>query len=177
MLAKRDPQINIFPTISGAGGINGDIVIGGGLLPTLTLGGRLNGGNNGVGGGASATVGVGGGMLPTMLAGGGVQGALDGLVVQGAASATASEGGMLFGLIPPANGGVNGVGEAGLLISTGIHGILGGSGAAWATLGGGGLIMPSSTIGANIAGHFGVIFDNARNTQSSSSSSTPTSGP
>ncbi|KAJ2710970.1 hypothetical protein H4R19_003480 [Coemansia spiralis] len=176
-MVKRAPQTSstpslvIFPTISGNGGIQGDLVIGGGIFPTLTIGGHLLGNNNGVGVGASATVGVGGQILPTILAGGGAAVGLDGMIIDGGASATAAEGGMLLGFIPPANAGVSAGGDLGLLISNGLHGLVGANGGAWATLGGGGLVMPSSTIAANIAAHFGAIFNNARSTSSSSSAS------
>ncbi|KAJ2770850.1 hypothetical protein IWQ56_002013 [Coemansia nantahalensis] len=172
---KRAPQSSppplvIFPTLSGNGGIMGDIVIGGGILPTLTIGGHLNAGSSGLGIGASATVGVGGQILPTMMAGGGAAGGIGGGIIDAGLSATVAEGGM-FGLIPPANAGIRAGGDVGLMLSSGLHGLVGANGGAWATLGGGGLLMPSSTIAGNIAAHFGALLNNARATSSSSSSS------
>ncbi|KAJ2758755.1 hypothetical protein IWQ57_006738, partial [Coemansia nantahalensis] len=136
---KRAPQSSppplvIFPTLSGNGGIMGDIVIGGGILPTLTIGGHLNAGSSGLGIGASATVGVGGQILPTMMAGGGAAGGIGGGIIDAGLSATVAEGGM-FGLIPPANAGIRAGGDVGLMLSSGLHGLVGANGGAWATLG------------------------------------------
>ncbi|KAJ2623304.1 hypothetical protein GGI26_002532 [Coemansia sp. RSA 1358] len=176
--AKREPATSssshgFFPSISGQGVIQGDVVLGGGILPTLTLGGILNGGNNGFGAGASATVGIGGRVLPTIAVGGGAAAAVNGLLLNGQVSGTASEGGWLSGLVPPANaGGILGA-EGGLLFSSGIHGVLGVNGGGWATAGYGGFFIPSSTIAINFGGNIGGILDNTVATPTSMSSSTP----
>ncbi|KAI9479722.1 hypothetical protein BX667DRAFT_529874 [Coemansia mojavensis] len=176
-VAKREPQNTpsptgpgpILPSISGNGVIQGDVVLGGGILPTLTLGGIIDGNNNGFGAGASATVGLGGRVLPTVAVGGGASAGINNMIINGAVSGTVSEGGWLSGIIPPANAGASLGAEGGVLVSNGIHGILGANGGAWATLGYGGIFIPSSTIAANIGGNVGVLLDNARATPTSSS--------
>ncbi|KAJ1882344.1 hypothetical protein LPJ57_001000 [Coemansia sp. RSA 486] len=104
------------------------------------------------------------------MAGGGAIGGINNMVLAGGASATASEGGWLSGLVPAANAGGSVGGEAGLLFSNGIHGILGANGAGWATANYGGFFIPSSSVAANVGGNFGFILDNGRATSSSSSS-------
>ncbi|KAJ2213724.1 hypothetical protein EV179_003624 [Coemansia sp. RSA 487] len=154
------------------GVIQGDVTLGGGFLPTLTLGGILDGNNNGFGAGASATVGLGGRVLPTIAVGGGAAAAINGLVVNGAVSGTASEGGWLNGLVQPANAGGQLAAEAGLLFSNGMHGILGANGGGWATLGYGGMLIPASTLAINFGGNIGGVLDNTQVTPTPSSSTT-----
>ncbi|KAJ2640642.1 hypothetical protein IW137_003378, partial [Coemansia sp. RSA 1287] len=76
-----------MPSASGHGVIQGDIVIGGGIFPTMSLGGVINGNNNGLGAGASTTV------------GGGASDGINNLAINGAVSGTALEGGWMDGRI------------------------------------------------------------------------------
>ncbi|KAJ2004934.1 hypothetical protein GGI04_002429, partial [Coemansia thaxteri] len=150
----------LLPSISGQGVIQGNVVLGGGILPTLTLGGAINGGNNGFGVGASATVGLFGKVLPTVSVGGGAAAGVGNNLAVAALSATVSEGGGLNGLVAPANAGVSVNGEVGLQFSNGVHGLVGGNGGVWGTAGYGGFFIPSSTAMANFGGNFELLFNN-----------------
>ncbi|KAJ1857983.1 hypothetical protein GGH12_000626 [Coemansia sp. RSA 1822] len=103
---------------------------------------------------------MGGRVLPTVAVGGGASAGINNLVVNGAVSGTASEGGWLSGLIPAANAGASLGAEGGVLLSNGVHGLVGANGGAWGTVGYGGIFRPSSTLAANIGGNVGFLLDN-----------------
>ncbi|KAJ2854715.1 hypothetical protein GGI22_004399 [Coemansia erecta] len=161
---RQAPSGGLLPGLSGQGVMQGDVTLGGGILPTITLGGIINGNNNGFGAGASATVGLGGGPLPTVMAGGGAAAAMNGLVFNGALSATASQGGGFNSLLQPANVGGSVGAEAGLLVANGLHALAGVNGAGWATLGYGGIFIPPSSLAIDLGGNFGGIIDNIKAT-------------
>ncbi|KAI8323608.1 hypothetical protein GQ54DRAFT_303251 [Martensiomyces pterosporus] len=154
----------MLPRVSGNGIVQGSIVLGGGILPTLMLGGLIYGYTKGVGLGGSATVGIGGNVLPTAAFGGGVAGAVSQLIVNGAASATALEDGWLNGFVPAMNNGASVGGEIGVLLSKGIHAVLGWNGGGWDTIRYGGHFIPTSTLAINIGGDFGFEASNAKTT-------------
>ncbi|KAJ1763149.1 hypothetical protein IWW43_005537 [Coemansia sp. RSA 1935] len=149
-----------MPSASGHGGIQGNILIGGGIFPTMSLGGVINGNNNGLGAGASTTIGVGGHILPTVAVGGGAPDGINNLAINGAVSGTALEGGWLGGLVPVANTGFSVGGEGGVQLSNGLRGFAGANGGAWDTLGYGGIFRPSSTLAGIVGGNINLLFGN-----------------
>ncbi|KAJ1937652.1 hypothetical protein GGF37_005115, partial [Kickxella alabastrina] len=82
-------------------------------MPTLSVGGLVNGGDTGYKLGASATLGGGGRVLPSVAFGGGFAGAINQLVANIAGSVMVYEGGWLNGLVPTASVGVSAGGQAG----------------------------------------------------------------
>ncbi|KAJ2630467.1 hypothetical protein H4R22_002646, partial [Coemansia sp. RSA 1290] len=124
-----------FLNPSGSGLANANLILGGGILPTFTLGGALAGGDNQIGFGGSQTLGIGGGPLPTLMAGGGFGMGIDtnNIIMQN--SGTLSEGGYLNGFIPTfqAGGALNN--QLGFRTSSGIDLGAGVNGGAGATLG------------------------------------------
>ncbi|KAJ1843497.1 hypothetical protein LPJ73_005476, partial [Coemansia sp. RSA 2703] len=138
----------------------GSAVVGGGVLPKLSIGGMVNGGRNGYGVGASATVGAGGMVLPSVAAGGGIAAAVNQLVANIGGSAMAFEGGWLHGIVPTVSAQASAGGQAGVLFKSGIHGVFGVNGNGWGSLGYGGNIIPSSSLVGNIGGDFGFGINN-----------------
>ncbi|KAJ1931590.1 hypothetical protein GGF37_007343 [Kickxella alabastrina] len=159
MFAHIDKR-QIMPSFSGIGTLRGDIVLGGGVLPTLSVGGMFNGGENGIGAGASATVNLGGAVLPKVTAGGGAYGKISQNVLGGGVSGTFVEGGWLGGIVPPANGGASLGGQFGVKYSSGLHVLAGNNGAGWGTVTYGGFLIPASTVAVNVGGNRGVLIDN-----------------
>ncbi|KAI8323609.1 hypothetical protein GQ54DRAFT_303252 [Martensiomyces pterosporus] len=160
----------VLPTLSGNGVALGSIVIGGGLLPALTLGGIIGGGNNGFALGGSATVAGGGIILPSVSIGGGASAVINPflisgtvinpMLINGAASGTIFEGGALSGLVPTVAAGASISGLGGLMVSPTINGLLAGDAGASVSVGYAGLILPSSSFVANVGGNFDFALSN-----------------
>ncbi|KAJ2418489.1 hypothetical protein GGF47_004988 [Coemansia sp. RSA 2524] len=151
-----------MPSASGHGVIQGNIVIGGGIFPTMPLGGVINGNNNGLGAGASTTV------------GGGAPDGINNLAINGAVSGTALEGGWMGGLVPAANTGFSVGGEGGVQLSNGLHGFAGANGGAWGTLGYGGIFRLSSTLAGIVGGNINLLFgNNVKQTPTPAPTTTP----
>ncbi|KAJ2723972.1 hypothetical protein GGI07_002259 [Coemansia sp. Benny D115] len=156
---RQDAQgFPFFSPTRGTGEANIELIVGGGILPTVTFAGGLSGHDNQIVGGISDTIGIGGAWLPTASAGfGGVVFAdpYD-VIVQG--SVSASEGGWLNGAIPTLQGGNVINGNVGFKYSSGHTGIAGINGGISRTLGYGGIFLPSSNLvvsgGGNLA--FGI---------------------
>ncbi|KAJ2376922.1 hypothetical protein IW150_001686 [Coemansia sp. RSA 2607] len=160
------------PTGNGQG--HGQLILGGGIFPTLTFGGGLGGQDNQLAFGASNTLGIGGGPLPTALAGFGAGAGIDPNDILLQASATASEGGWLNGLVPTLQGGVNLNGNVGYKSSSGRTAVAGANGGAFGTLGYGGIFLPSSTLGVSAGANFGINIHNGAVTPTSTSTSSTT---
>ncbi|KAJ2147451.1 hypothetical protein IW136_000107 [Coemansia sp. RSA 678] len=147
---------NMLVNPKGDGAANADLVLGGGILPTLTLGAALAGGNDMIGIGASQTLGIGGGVLPTAFVGGGFGLGLGGnnIILQN--SGSFSEGGYLNGLIPTFHASVILNNQIGYSSSNGDNIVVGGNGGGVANLEYGGNFIPKSTLdftlGAGFAG-------------------------
>ncbi|KAJ2869270.1 hypothetical protein FB639_004776 [Coemansia asiatica] len=174
-IERRMELPHVFPTLSGNALAGGNAVIGGGIIPKLSLGGMVNGGNNGYGIGVSATVGAGGIVLPEVAAGGGIAGAINQLMANVAGSAMASEGGWLHGFVPTASAHISAGGQAGLLVKNGLHAIFGLNGNGQGSLGYGGNFIPSSSLVGNIGGNIGFGINNAQHMPTESPTPTPTS--
>ncbi|KAJ1648213.1 hypothetical protein LPJ64_000474 [Coemansia asiatica] len=155
-----------FFTPSGGPG-QAQLIIGGGILPTATIGAALGGQGNQIAFGVSNTVGVGGGPFPTALVGFGAGAGLDpnNIIIQ--ASATASEGGWLNGAIPTLQAGAVVNGNFGYKSSSGNTIVAGANGGGWGTLGYGGIFIPSSTLAISAGANFGVNIHNGAVTPTS----------
>ncbi|KAJ2804220.1 hypothetical protein H4R20_002592 [Coemansia guatemalensis] len=164
-----------FLTPSGSGIGNANLVLGGGILPTITFAGALAGGDNQVGIGGSNTIGIGGGALPTALAGGGFGLGIDSNNIIMQNSGTVSEGGYLNGFIPTFQGGVVLNNQLGYQSSNGVNIALGGNGGGLGTLGYGGNFIPSSTLAFSLGAGFGANVHNGAVATGTSSAATPTS--
>ncbi|KAJ2302629.1 hypothetical protein IWW55_003327, partial [Coemansia sp. RSA 2706] len=145
-----------FFTPSGSGIGSGNLVIGGGILPTMTIGGMLAGGDNQIGVAGSQTFGIGGGPLPTALAGGGFGLGIDPNNIIAQNSGVVSEGGYLNGLIPTFQATALLNNQLGFQSSNGVNLALAGNGGGHATLGYGGNFIPSSTLAFSLGAGFGA---------------------
>ncbi|KAJ1781342.1 hypothetical protein LPJ59_007068, partial [Coemansia sp. RSA 2399] len=156
------------------GSANINLILGGGILPTLTIAGGLAGASTQIVVGASQTLGIGGNPLPTGLIGGGVGLAINPFDVLAQLSATASQGGWLNGLVPTMQAGVIGNGDLVYQSSSGMNlgGNLGGGASVINEYGG--IIFPSSSFVASVGGNFGFNIQNGAvpTTSSTTSSST-----
>ncbi|KAJ2707820.1 hypothetical protein FB645_000382 [Coemansia sp. IMI 203386] len=155
-----------FFTPSGGPG-QGQLIIGGGILPTATIGAALGGQGNQVAFGVSNTVGIGGGPFPTVLAGFGAGAGLDPNDILVQASATASEGGWLNGAIPTLQVGAVLNGNLGYKSSSGNTVVAGANGGGWGTLGYGGIFLPSSNLVLSGGANLGINIHNGAVTPTS----------
>ncbi|KAI8323607.1 hypothetical protein GQ54DRAFT_309962 [Martensiomyces pterosporus] len=142
------------PTVSGNGQGNINIILGGGIFPTITLGGMLAGSSTAIAGGVSGTIGVGGGSLPTGLVGAGAGVAANPSNVAGQVSGTVSEGGWMP-ILPEFNAGGILVGSGGFSLSSSLAVAGGVHGGGQATIGYGGIFMPMSNLAIGGGGNIG----------------------
>ncbi|KAJ1666071.1 hypothetical protein IW140_003661 [Coemansia sp. RSA 1813] len=158
-------------TPSGSGSANVNLVLGGGIFPTLTIAGGIAGSSNQIVVGASPTLGIGGGPFPTALIGAGVGLAINPFDILAQASATASEGGWLSGAIPTIHAGIIGNGDLIYQFTSGINLGAGANGGASLGVGYGGIFLPSSSLAMSGGGNFEF------NVQNGAVPTTPTAPP
>ncbi|KAJ2678855.1 hypothetical protein GGI25_002048 [Coemansia spiralis] len=158
-------------TPSGNGNGNINLVLGGGIFPTLTIANALAGTSGQFVIGGSRTIGIGGGPFPTASIGGGGGVAVDPYDIVAQGSFTAGEGGWLSGAVPTL--GVGGAlnGNLNFQYSSGVTAGAGANGGGWASLGYGGIYLPSYNLIASGGGNFAVNVQNGPASPTSSSSS------
>ncbi|KAJ2690503.1 hypothetical protein H4R19_006427 [Coemansia spiralis] len=169
-------QVGI-PTLSftGVGAANANVVVGGGILPTWTIGAALAANSDLIAAALSNTFGFGGGQLPTALIGGGIAGGLasSNAIVEG--SATLSEGGWLNNIIPAFQAGAHFNNLVGVHPSSPLGLQAGGAIGAGATLGYGGNFIDPSNLAIDFGLGYGASFvAGPIPTSSSSSTAAPT---
>ncbi|KAJ2479246.1 hypothetical protein IWW56_003223 [Coemansia sp. RSA 2131] len=168
-----------FLTPGGSGMANANLVLGGGILPTLTLAAALAGGSNQVGLGASQTVGVGGGVLPTVLAGGGFGLGIDSNNIIAQNSGTFSEGGYLNGFVPTFQAGMVLNNQLGYRSSNGANLAVGVNGGGMGNLEYGGNFITKSTLNISLGGGFAANIQNGpvQPEETESAAPTPSASP